>query len=321
MKNVSKLALFVAAGMMTAGAQAATIEIAEGTSMEIEGAFTSDYLLRDTVDTSVTGEKDNQDDLAGEIELSWSAVRSFDNFDAYTEAAFLFANQETGGTGTEFDGAVAGLEGDFGQIEVGHTDSVYEDLITDSVDITEEAGLSYGTYGFDENNMLTYYSPETAGFSFRLQLGIEDEVEGTADQSDQGFIASAAYDFGAGAIHVGYDERGDTAGSDDSLTGIAAIFEVGMAEVSLAHEMETDASDQDTDYTGLAISYGYGAGKLYGAFQSESPDVGEDKSQYAFGISAELEDGINVYAEYADFDGQTGSDKDTLVAVGLAYEF
>jgi predicted porin len=216
MKNVSKLALFVAAGMLSAGANANTIVLGEeGTSLSLSGGFASEYLVRDTVDTSTTASEDNQNDLAGEIELEFEAVRNFENFDAYFEGTFEFATQEEGGTGNDLDGAAAGIEGNFGTLEVGDTDNVYEDLITDALDITEQAGLTYGTRGFDEANMLTYYSPETAGFSFNLQAGIEDEVEGTPDESEQGLIASAAYDFGAGAIHVGYDERGDTADSGD----------------------------------------------------------------------------------------------------------
>jgi predicted porin len=321
MKNVSKLALFVAAGMVSAGVNAEPIQITDGTTMELEGEFVSLYFLKDTVDSSVTGNEDNQNDLEGEIELAWSAVRSFDNFDAYTEATFVYETQTEAGSPGELDDAVAGLEGNFGQIEVGNTDSVYEDLITDAVDITEESGLTYGSPGFDGNNMLTYYSPETAGFSFNLQMGIQDEAEGTADEAEQGFIASAAYDFGAGAIHVGYDERGDTVDSDDQLTGIAAVFGLGAVEVSLAHEMETDVNDQDTDYTGLTVAYDYGMGDVYGAYQSVSPASGEDLSQYAVGAISEIEDGIEVFAEYANFDGQAAADADTQVTFGLIYAF
>ena len=331
MKIVSKLALFVAAGMVSAGVNAATIQIPEGTTFELEGEFVSNYFVKDAVNTSVdtanTEDQVNENDLAGEIELAWSAVRSFENFDAYTEAAFLFGNQTDDGTTTEFDAAVAGIEGDFGQLEVGHTDSVYEDLIHDAVDITEESALTYGDEGFDEGNMLTYYSPETNGFSFNLQLGIKDEAENlTGDPakskgSEQGLVASAAYDFGVGAIHVGYDERGDTANSDDGLTGIATVFELGLAEVSLSHEMATDKKDQDTDHTGLAVKYDYGMGNLYGAYQSVSPDDGDDQSQYALGVSAAIADGFDVYAEYADFDGQADDDADTQMTLGLVYAF
>jgi predicted porin len=319
MKNVSKLALFVAAGMLSAGANANTIQIPEGTTFELEGEFTSNYFIKDAVDTSLT-DTDNQNDLEGEIQLDWSAVRSFDNFDVYTEASFEFANQTVDGTGTDFDGAVAGIEGEFGQFEVGHTDNVYEDLITDSVDVTSESGLTQADDSDDEDNMITYYSPETAGFSFNLQLGINDEVEG-GGSAEQSFIASAAYDFGAGSIHLGHDDFGITADGDDSLTGIAAVFSVGAAELSVAHEMETNADDQDTDYTGMAIVYPYGMGDVYGQYQTVSPDVGNDLSQYAFGVNAEIEDGIEVFAEYADFDGQDAADADTQITFGLSYAF
>ena len=66
MKNVSKLALFVAAGMMSAGAHAASIEINEDTTMSLEGEFNAFYLDRDTVDTTQTDEN-NSDDVDGAL--------------------------------------------------------------------------------------------------------------------------------------------------------------------------------------------------------------------------------------------------------------
>ena len=320
MKNVSKLALFVAAGMVSAGVQAATIEIPDGTSMALEGEFLSEYIVSETVDSSLKDE-DNYSDLAGEVTLGLSAVRSFDNFDGYVEVDFIFNTQDNTGSSVDSDGAVAGLEGSFGKIEIGDSDSVYEDEIHDSVDIWEQASLTNAEVGVDGNNMITYYSPAASGLSFNLQAGVQDEAESGNGSTDTSFNASAVFDFGAGAIHAGYNEGVDFLGDSD-VVSVAAIFEVGVAEISLVHEMES-LNDVDTDYTGVTVTAGYGPGDIYAGFQSVSPDAAgsEDLSQYAFGINAEIADGLTTYAEYGNLDGQADGDKDTVIAFGVALAF
>ena len=321
MKNVSKLALFVAAGMMTAGAQAASIEIADGTSMAIEGEFAAEYISQDTV-SSTSVKDENNDDLAGAAEFGVGAVRSFENFDAYVEATFEFDTLDDGSS-LGSDGAVFGLEGDFGQIEAGDSDGVYEDLITDSLDFFEQADLDKAKRDPDGHSMLTYYSPSLGGLSFNLQAAIQDENDGEdkARDAEEAFQASAAYDFGAGALHIGYNDRGFNADSSDEVIGFAATFDLGgAAEVAIKHEMETEKG-ADTDFTGIGLAFDYGMGNIYGAYQNVSPDGGDDKSQYAVGIDTEIEDGFKLYAEMANFDGQDADDADSLLSVGLVYGF
>ena len=322
MKNVSKLALFVAAGMMTAGAQAATIEIADGTSMELGGVFEGQYVSQDTVNSSSTVAK-NEDDLGGVVKFETAAVRSFENFNAYVEATFQFDTLDDGSS-LGSDGAVFGLEGDFGQIEAGDSDSVYEDLITDSLDFFEQADLGKAEVEPDEETMLTYYSPSIGGLSFNLQAAIQDESDGAAGttrDAEEAFLASAAYDFGAGALHIGYNDRGFNTDSSDEVIGLAAVFGLGdSAEVAIKHEMQTEAG-ADTDFTGIGLAFDYGMGNIYGAYQNVSPDGGDDKSQYAVGIDTEIEDGFKLYAEMANFDGQAANDADSLFAVGVIYGF
>ncbi len=329
MKHAPKLALLVAAGMVSAGANAASIEIGDDTTMALEGEFNARYLALDTVDTTLntTGSpdvepvEDNRDDLQGALEFELSAVRSFDNFDAYISAIFEFTTLEDGGSDLGSDEAVAGIEGDFGQIELGHTDSVYEDLIHDAVDPFEEATLADSSIGLDEDAMITYYSPDLNGFSINLQLGIEDEAQNGVNESEESLIVSAAYDFGAGAFHVGYDDLGTNADSSDEIVGLAAVFNLGdAAELALNHEMETDGG-VDTDYTGLALTFDFGPGNVYGALKEVSPDAGSSQTQYAVGADYDIESDFKIYAELANFDGQADDDADSLMVVGTEYKF
>ena len=319
MKNVSKLALFVAAGMLSAGANASTIVLAEeGTSLSISGGAESNYIVNQAVNSSSTN-ANNHDDLDGEITLGVTAERSFGNFDGYAEVGFSFKNQETGGEQLSEDGAVIGFTGDFGQIEIGDTDSVYEDDIKDTINIGEQVDLNTAKAG-EEGSVISYYSPSTNGLSFNVQASIEDEQEVDNGTTDTSLNALGTYDFGAGAIHVGYNEANFAGNSD--VVGIAAVFGIGVAEVALVHEMES-INDVDTDRTGLAVTAGFGPGDVYAAFQSVSPeaDDGNDLSQYVIGINGEIADGLSSYAEYGNLDGQGADELDTVIAVGFAYDF
>jgi predicted porin len=314
MKNVSKLALFVAAGMVSAGVQAATIDIREDTTMGIEG----EYALSYQTEENVAG--DSTDTLSGGFELGIGAVRSFDNFDAYAEITLETSVASDDDSATEAADQVIGLEGDFGQVEFGDSDSVYEDLITDSLDLFEDAGVDDA--GVTENNsMLTFYGPSMNGLSFNFQTAIEDDGEGDEGSAEQAIQATIAYDFGAGAVHAGYDDRGLNADSSDETLGIATVFGLGAAtEIALKYEAET-VSDEDTDYTGLGLAYDYGMGSLYGAVQSVSPDVGSSRTEFAMGVDYSLEDDFKVYGEYQDFDNDANDADDSLMSFGLVYNF
>jgi hypothetical protein len=319
MKNVSKLALFVAAGMLSAGANANTIVLGEeGTSLSISGSAETHYISNQAVDSSSTNAS-NHDDLNGEVGLDVTAERSFGNFDGYAEIEFTFKNQESAGSSIDSGSSVIGFTGDFGQIEVGDTDSVYEDDITDAINIGEKAEVDVSESG-QEDSVISYYSPSTNGLSFNVQASIEDEQEGDNGTTDTSLNALGTYDFGAGAIHVGYNEADFTGNSD--VVGIAAVFGIGVAEVALVHEMES-IDDVDTDRTGLAVTAGFGPGDVYAAFQSVSPeaDDGNDLSQYVIGINGEIADGLSSYAEYGNLDGQGADELDTVIAVGFAYDF
>jgi predicted porin len=320
MKNVSKLALFVAAGMLSAGANAANLEIGDDTTMTLDGSYTLNYFVRDSVDTSNNNEN-NQDEVDAKAEFDLEAARDFDGFTAYVEVGLEW-DSAPAGSDIDQDGTVAGLEGDFGQIEFGDSDNVYEDLITDATDPFEDAGFDSASLTAEES-MLTYYSPDLNGFSFNLQSHLQDETDqNDTSNGEQSLHASAAYDFGLGSLHVGYDDKGLESTGDAEVLGFAAAFSVGnSAEVGLKHETETSTSGVDTDYSAIALTVNYGAGDVYGGYQNVSEDGGSDKSQFAVGINAEIADDLSTYAEYGSFDGQSATAADTIMAVGLVFDF
>jgi len=330
MKNVSKLALFVAAGMVSAGVNAGEWELGDNTVVELEGEYNIEYAMTDTVKS---GEAKDVDELGGKAELDLTGERALGSgVTGFVAVGFEFETFEVDSAGEgdnslKHNGTEAGIEGGFGELVVGDSDNVYEDLITDATDPFETTSLSAASRT-EESSLVTFYSPDLGGLSYRLQTRVIDENDITGNNSTQTSVqAGVSYDFGMGSVHAAYDQRGtDNVGSDfnqDPVTGLSAAFDLGSnAEVAVKYEMEDDVDDaKDTDYTSLAVAIDYGAGDLYAQYQNVSPDQGDSQSQYGIGVSYTLVDDLFVYGEFANLDGQKDADEDTLAAFGLTYEF
>ena len=334
MKNVSKLALFVAAGMVSAGVNAGEWQLGENTVVELEGEYNIEYAMTDTVKS---GESDDVDELGGKAELDLTGERELgDGITGFVAVGFEFETFEIdskgggageGDNGLKHNGTEAGIEGGFGELVVGDSDNIYEDLITDATDPFETTSLAAASRT-EESSLVTFYSPDLGGLSYRLQARVIDEKDIDDNNSTQTSVqAGVSYDFGMGSVHAAYDQRGtNNVGSDfnqDPVTGLSAEFDLGSnAEVGVKYEMEDDVDDtKDTDYTSIAVAVDYGAGDLYAQYQSVSPDQGDSQSQYGVGVSYTLVEDLFVYGEFANLDGQNDADKDTLAAFGLTYEF
>ena len=331
MKNVSKLALFVAAGMMTAGAQAAEIEINDSTKLSLEGEVALKYF--EETRSNNTTDSDFADEgskfvFKGERDLP-------NNLTIYTEAEAEYDTVEKGG---DFEVvAILGLEGDFGEIIVGEDDNIFESAITDIIDPFENASLS-GASDSAEDRLIGYYSPDFNGFEYQLQGRIGGDAvtktDAVSDDRELALMAAAQFDFGMGAIHAAYDNRGAT--KDDAneynqneLIGIGAVFNLGdAAELGFKYASEDNNVAEDVDYTGVSLVVDYGPGDVYGAYQDVSPDDSDSRSEFAIGVNYNLADDFYIYAEYGSFDRNDNSknsddefNTDELTEVGLVYKW
>lgn len=324
MKHTSKLALFMAAGMVSAGAQAADFEVGEDTVLTLGGEVVLNYVSEDAVGSDSTTEfKDDGSIvvLGGERDLG-------NGYTAYIETEFAYDTLGESGDGFDRDASVFGFTGDFGEIQAGDSDNVFEDVIMDAIDPFENATLSQVEVT-DEDSMITYYSPDMQGFSYRLQTRVKDENDGRQTGNEASLIAAAQYDFGNFALSAGYDDRGsmDTGGgtrfeSEDEVYGFAAT--AGLSdnlEASFRYAQQSNKNGDDVDASGAALVYNYGAGDLYGAVQDYSPTSGDSRTQLAGGVNYGLADGLLIFAEYGNFDGVSSGDDDKLAVAGLILEY
>ncbi|AGY91408.1 hypothetical protein SPICUR_01960 [Spiribacter curvatus] len=323
MKHTSKLALFMAAGMVSAGVQAADFEVGEDTVLTLGGEVVLNYIDTDEIGGDSTTEfKDDGSIviLGGERDLG-------NGYTAYIETEFAY---DTLGEGDGFsrDATVFGFTGDFGEIQVGDSDNVFVDLIADPIDPFENATLSQVSVT-DEDSMITYYSPDMQGFSYRLQTRVKDETDGRQTGNEVSLIGAAQYDFGNFALSAGYDDRGsmDTGSgnsfeSEDGVYGLAATANLGdNLEAGFRYAQQSNKNGDDADASGAALVYNYGAGDLYGAVQDYSEDNADSRTQFAGGVNYGVADGLLIFAEYGNFDGVSSGDDDKLAVAGLILEY
>ncbi|MEX0450216.1 porin [Spiribacter sp. 218] len=331
MKNVSKLALFVAAGMVSAGVNAAEVELNETTTLSLEGEVAIKYFeetrSNDSTDSDFADE-DSKFVFKGERDLP-------NNMTVYTEAEAEYDTVEEGGDFTVV--GIFGLEGDFGEVIVGEDDNVFESAITDITDPFENASLS-GVSDTAEDRLIGFYSPEINGFEYQLQTRIGgdgvDATNGDNEGRELALMAALQYDFGMGAIHAAYDNRGATQDANDeynqnAATGVGATFNIAeTAELGLKYASEDNNAAEGVDLTAISLVVGYGGGDLYGAYQDVSPDDSDSRTEFAIGVNYNLADDFYIYAEHGSFDrndGSTNSDNefntDELTEVGLVYEW
>lgn len=334
MKDVSKLALFVAAGMMTAGAQGAEFEVADGTKLTLGGEIHVQY--RDTELSNANSKQDFRSDgsmveLGGERDLG-------NGLTAFVTAELVYDTMgEDDNVSTDDDKTNFGLEGDFGTLKIGGVDNVFEDLITDATDPFEEVTPD-GASLTDEKQMVTYYSPDFNGFSYRLQSRITDGEDDTDQSSSElSLVAGAEYSAGNFSLTAAFDDRGsvnaEPAGtafkSEDGVFGVAAAVQMtDSVELSLRYAQQSNEDGNDRDFTGAALVYDYGQGNIYGAIQDVSPDTGDSLSQYAVGVSYDIANDFMLFAEYANYDqtrdttlANADATGDTIAVVGLILEY
>ena len=329
MKHAPKLALLVAAGMASAGAQAADFEVSENTTLTLGGEVVLNYLYEKRAD----GDNSTKFVDDGSLVILGGSRDLGNGVTAFVEAEFEY-NMLGNNDDIKRDTSILGFTGDFGEVAIGASDNVFEDLISDAVDPFENATLEQVSLT-DEDSMITYYSPDMGGFSFRLQGRHKNESDNQSS-TEVSLIAAAEYDFGPVALAAGYDSRGSIDANDsdneftsqDHVVGIAAVAQLtDRLEASARFAQENDQAGNDKDFTAIALSYNYGAGDLYGAAQSYDPSNGSSTSQVAAGVNYEIASDVLIFAEYGNLDRKLSDgdveagDTDKLGVAGLIYEF
>jgi predicted porin len=219
------------------------------------------------------------------------------------------------GLGEKLDEAYIGVKGEFGMIQAGTDDVVYEWV--DMMDSYEAVGLDGEVAALKEGDNIQYVSPEIAG---GLMIGVTAPVD--SDTTFGGALAAkyAAENFEVVfAYGLGREEAGDIA--EDAM-GLAGSFSID--DITLIAQYETQ--DKGEDFIGLQGKYAMGATSFKLGYGMSTFDNTTDTETTGIEFQAlhSLSDNMYVYLEYltttTEDDLVPDVDADSL-AIGATYAF
>jgi len=248
-----------------------------------------------------------------------------DGLTGFLKAEFHFDadDKNNNSLGETLDEAYIGVKGDFGSVQAGTDDTVYEWV--DIMDMYEFAGLEGDLATQKEGDNIQYYSPDMSG----LTVGVTVPVD-----SDTQFGGALAGKYAMDNIEVvlayglGREEQGAEAGDAfglgvtvglDDLTLMAAYESVGESSTG------TTDNDDGSDYMALMAQYSMGANNFALGYSVDSYDAdgAEDTSSIYVQALHNMSDNMYVYLEYlttTDAGGADSLDVDIL-ALGATYAF
>lgn len=226
-------------------------------------------------------------------------------------------DEKTSDVTVNLDQAYVGVQGDFGKIQIGSFDSIYNNAIQDGINPFEYGDISEASLT-KEGDTIAYFSPEVSGFEVHVSAQVtgDGESEVTAKTEEDGTALTAVVKYAAGDLElaVGYDSLENVINKDETI-GFSAAYNLGAANVMAKYE---DNSDEGT-YIGVGFNADYSDGLVYGSAQTVDLETGSDYDEYIVGVTYELDyDGdVYVYTEV----GQTGTAEDSFTALGAVYAF
>lgn len=234
---------------------------------------------------------------------------------AKAELEFSADDKRTSNGINEIDEAYIGLKGDFGSIQVGSDETVYDWV--DMIDIDENVGFG-ASVKLDEGDNLQYISPEIAE---GLILGVTAPID-----SDTNFGGALAAKYAMDNLEValayalGRDAEAGFAKAEDTL-GLGVHFDID--DITLVAQYETTKDTQDV--WGLLGVYAMGQNSFALGYEMTSFDASglDDQSDIYIQALHNLSNNAYLYLEYLmqeDLDGASNSDLDTL-AIGAVYLF
>ncbi|GHF83821.1 porin [Thalassotalea marina] len=212
-----------------------------------------------------------------------------------------------------------GLKGNFGEILIGHNDTLTKQ-IQGKVDLFSDLNGDIKSLWKGENRMsdsITYKSAKFGDFQFGLTYVAEDSVDGEDATSiavmygDQALKKSKLY----AAISVDSEMNGY-----DITRAVVSGKLGGFTLGAIAQTQENIDSGQEMDGFMVSAKYPINNWTLKGQVQTASFDGGDDKTGVTVGADYALAKSTKVFGFYTTFDMDTGADEDYL-GVGLEYKF
>jgi predicted porin len=285
----------IAIAVSSAALASVSAYAAEASTFDVYGNI--QYVITDTEGTGDFADNGSTFGFKGETKVD-------EDLTAFFKYELEAAADEKGSVATSLDQAFVGLQGNFGKVQVGSFDSIYNNAIQDSVDQFENLGFESADTTA-EGDTIAYFSPSFNGLEIQASTQVNS---GNSEGNAATVVAKFSVD--ALTIAAGYDALTD----DEDTVGLSVGYQVSPAlSVTVKAESTTDTQD----LVGLATRYGYGAGDIYASAQVVSPDATDDYNEYAAGVTYNLASNVYVYGEL----GQFGESEDATTAVGVYYGF
>jgi len=298
----------------------------KGTTFSIYGT------VEPKVITETNENGDNSTELDDEDSTLGFAVESRlnDSVTGFAQIELEYQSDGDDGSGAfdAQDSAFMGVKGDFGKIQAGNFDSVYEDLIIDATEVAEDAEITDEAVA-GEDNQIAYYSPDWNGFSFRTQVRIQGRDEGpdNEDSNEVGLsIAGGGYTGNNWGLYAGYDDdqrlkrqtrtamvrlifpvvKSTSAKTPTASPAFMALVRWSLAQ-SIPYRSTWTATPRATKRPSRPLrgTFMQGRTEFYGAVQRVSPDdetTVKERDEVTIGASHQLYSALSVWAEAGQYD-------------------
>lgn len=260
------------------------------------------------------------EDLGGGLKASFKVENRFNPDDGTSQDPF-FKGEST-----------LSLAGDFGEIKLGRSTTVFDDVIAisnsssafDSAFTPANYGVygSGGNYSSRFNNKVTYLSPTMGG----LYAGIDYAFDEDATVKAEKMAVKVGYKAGALNVALAYQDEKTVA----DYTAISAAYDFGVASVSGGYVKRggTAATGDDTEYT-VGVTVPFGAMAVSAGYAGSKTEVANATSAKAsgFGVGATyaLSKRTKAYVGYRAHDVKNASGTKTadtrLYAMGIRHDF
>ncbi|NVK72465.1 porin [Marinomonas sp. CT5] len=310
----------IAIAVSTAALASVPTFAAEGSTADVYGNIQYAYS-----NDNATGKGSNFEDngstigLKGETTVS-DSLTAFFKYEVEIEADQKANGPDSGKV--NLDQAYVGLKGDFGKVQVGSFDTIYNNAIQDGINQFEYLSPTKAA-NTSEGDTIAYFSPSMNGFEVQVAAQVKGDNSELAAAKQDGTAAMAVVKYSTGMVSValGHDTRDNTAASDAKATTGLSVTVAPLENLSVIAKYET--TEDTKDIIGLAARYGYGAGDVYASYQNVDEDTaGADKfNEVAAGVTYNLASNVYVFGEVGSFGNSANSDTDTKSAVGVYYGF
>tara|TARA_R110002167_G_scaffold322079_9_gene527959 strand:- start:1611 stop:2624 length:1014 start_codon:yes stop_codon:yes gene_type:complete len=273
--------------------------------------------------SDVLGDSNELEDNLSTIGIKHSHMIS-EGLEGFVKAEFEFNadNKKEGGGIDLLDEAYFGIKGDFGSIQFGSDDTVYE--WADMVDTDEVYGLIDSEIAADqEGDNVQYVSPEIAdGFIIGATIPTD---------SDTTFGGALAASYQVDNLHLALAySMGRKEGNDEDGDTIAIAGKYTIEDLSMIFQYETkdegaSGAKDGKDFLALQGMYNMGKNTFVLGYGLTTYDTANSEDTSTFYVQAlhNLSDNMYTYIEYtdsSDVGGAKNVNRDIL-AIGGAYLF